>query len=73
MFKAAGSYLKHQKCVLVPLASGFSGELARRYRGWIQQRVPEWSDFQVTARLLYSGLQLGPAVKLESWTAAPPP
>ncbi|CAK0812195.1 unnamed protein product [Prorocentrum cordatum] len=58
----ANLVLKIPKCKVAPLAGRFSVPLAARVKAAISEAIPTWADLEVTSKLLYLGLWLGPAV-----------
>eukprot|EP00959_Pyramimonas_sp_CCMP1952_P202478 4234129-Pyramimonas_sp.AAC.1 len=59
--KIANLKLKPPKCVIVPLAGRFGGDLRAGLRNGLEQLVPHWLAFRIEAKLLYLGMWLGPA------------
>ena len=64
---ASNLRLSPPKCVIVPVAVGFSQEVRDQIRDWLALHIPEWSGFEVCPSGKYLGFLLGPAVDLQSW------
>ena len=63
----ANLQLKPKKCNIIPVNEKLSDELVNFLRRWLQDNIPEWSDFQIVPFAKYLGFFMGPSAQEVQW------